>query len=75
MFKTKRYYKKCLAMQISNNKMINEKLMQEKQYSHSIALDQKSLKEQITEYKKEIKVLKSKVTKLTNQMKKIKEEN
>lgn len=72
MFKSKRYYKDCLAKQISNNKMINEKLINCRE---AIIAKNIELVAQESEYKKEIKVLKGKVTRLTNQLKKLKEEN
>lgn len=72
MFKTKRYYKNCLAMQISNNKIINQKLINCRETNIARITE---FEAQEADYKKEIKVLKSKVTRLTNQMKKLKEEN
>lgn len=72
MFKTKRYYKKCLAMQIENNKIINQKFINFKQ---DVISSNININEKVDNYKKEIKTLKSKVTKLTNQIKKMKEEN
>lgn len=74
MFKTKRYYKNCLEMQIKNNKMINEKLILERDYSKNKALE---MVEQELMFKKQISGLKGQLTKAKNklnQIKKMKEE-
>lgn len=74
MFKTKKYYRTCLAMQINNNKHLNQKYIEEKK----LRTEQESMFEskiiQIEQnHKKELKTLKSKVTRLTNQLNKMKE--
>lgn len=81
-FKTKRYYKNSLKIQMSNNKMINEHLMKEKKYSQELSITNNSLfktieemTNQIDDYKKEIKVLKTKATRFSNELKRIKTDN
>lgn len=81
IWKTKGYYKKCLKIQIQNNKKINEQLIKEREYSKEISrtnnsyaklLDQNTV--EIYNNKKEIRSLKTKNTRLTNEIKKLKGE-
>lgn len=81
-FKTKRYYKNSLKIQMSNNKMINEHLMKEKKYSQELSKinnnlikEYNEINQQLIDIKKEKSVLKGKLTKLTNELNKQKIDN
>lgn len=78
-FKTKRYYKNSLKIQMSNNKMINEHLMKEKKYSQELSTinnnllkENNKINQELIDIKKEKSVLKGKLTKLTNELNKSK---